>query len=203
MATIYKYYAAKKSLRFEEIASEYGHVCLQVSGIGVWEAFKNEIGKHQVQRIPPNEKHDRRQTSIVAVGVMKIFNFQGKPLRDQDLEIKCQTGSGPGGQNQNNVHSAVRMKHIPTGLSVFITGRDQGQNKSKAREILTSRVNDLLYEQAHCAHAAARKDQIGDAGRTGKIRTYNFFKNIVHDHRTSKKTTNIKEIMKGNLDILF
>lgn len=134
---------------------------------------------------------------------MKIFNFEGKPLKDQDLEIKCQTGSGPGGQNVNNVHSAVRMKHIPTGLSVFITGRDQGQNKSKAKQILTTRVNDLLYEQAHSAHAAVRKDQIGDGGRTGKIRTYNFFKNIVHDHNLDKKTTQVKEIMKGNLDLIL
>jgi len=134
---------------------------------------------------------------------MKIFNFEGKPLKDDDLEIKCQTGSGAGGQNQNKVASAVRMKHIPTGLSVFITGRDQGQNKSKALEILTSRVNDLLYERAHSIHAANRKEQIGDAGRTGKIRTYNFFKNLVHDHNFDKKTTQIKEIMKGNLDILF
>jgi peptide chain release factor 1 len=176
---------------------------MQVSGENPWRVFRNEIGKHVVQRCPETERGSRRHTSVIAVGVLPLFDYRDQPLRESDLETITQRKGGPGGQHRNKTDSAVRMKHIPTGLTVFIDGRDQSQNKSKALQILTSKVNNYYYEQAQRTHSANRKEQIGDAGRTGKIRTYNFIESRVVDHRLGKKTNRIKEVMKGNLDELF
>lgn len=203
LADVYLLYAAKKGLKTEVLGRKPGNISIQVSGTGVWDAFKNEMGKHQVQRCPPNERHGRVHTSIISVGVLRLFSFKDKPLNEAELEMQTQRGSGPGGQNRNKVDSAVRLRHIPTGITVFIDGRDQWQNKRKAYEILTARVNSHFYEIAQAAHSATKKEQMGDGGRTGKIRTYNFKNSLVHDHRLEKKTTQVKEIMKGNLDILL
>lgn len=203
LANVYLLYAAKKGLKTEILGRKPGNISIQVSGTGVWDAFKNEIGKHQVQRCPPNERHGRMHTSIISVGVLRLFDYKDKPLKESELETITQRGSGAGGQNQNKVNSAVRLKHLPTDLSVFINGRDQYQNKRKALEILTSRVNEHLYNVAHAAQSALKKEQMGDGDRTGKIRTYNFKNSLIHDHKLNKKTTQVKEVMKGNLDILL
>ena len=183
---------------------------LKVMGRNVWQAFKNEPGKHVVQRVPPTERSGRWQTSVISVAVLPLPPERAlEPLQEKDLEITTQTGKQKaGGQNVNKVASAVRMKHKPTGLSVFINGRDQGQNKKEALHVLTARVNQLRLDKNSSDYDNLRTGQmkgIGDklGGRGDKIRTYNFIKSRVVDHRLGVKTGNIKEVMKGNLTILF
>lgn len=141
-------------------------------------------------------------TSAVAVGVFRLFDFTNKPLNEKDLEITTQRGSGPGGQHRNKTDSAVRIKHIPTGITVFIDGRDQHQNKKKALKILTSRVNTFYYEKAQLEYSSSKKLQLGNTDRTGSIRTYNFKNNVVINNLTGFKTSRLKEVMKGNFDLL-
>jgi peptide chain release factor 1 len=177
---------------------------LRFTGAGVAEAFRHEPGQHCVQRVPPSETRGRRHTSIVSVAVLPVLPVsKADELPEKDLDVKTQCGHGPGGQHQNKRASAVRMKHRPTGLSVFINGRDQLANKREALKVLTARVRADYREREEAEFQAARKQQLGDGGRGNKVRTYNFIESRVVDHRLGVRTNNIKEVMKGRFDLLF
>lgn len=94
------------------------------------------------------------------------------------------------------------MIHRPTGISVFIDGRSQAQNKTRARQILENRVRQLKEEQHISEQSIARCSQLGDRRRSGKKRTYNFAKQRVVDHRNGKKTGRIDDVMNGRFDLL-
>lgn len=201
----YLKYSRSLGLKDELLHASDGHKIAKIWGKGTGKAFQHESGKHCVQRIPETESKGRKQTSIVSVGILPIKKEDGdEELRDQDLETTCQTGKqGAGGQNVNKVASAVRMKHIPTGMSVFINGRDQHKNKAEARKILTQRVNDQKRAERDSEYAAFRKNQMGNGCRSDKIRTYNFMESRVCDHKLGTKTHNVKAIMKGEFGLLF
>ena len=81
------------------------------------------------------------------------------------------------------------MRHLPTGLQVFINGRDQNANKRDARRILVAKVVDYYRAQQDADYGRLRADQMADQGRGNKIRTYNFVCSRAVDHRTGKKTS--------------
>lgn len=140
---------------------------------------------------------------MVSVAVLPIKNDVWEALKDKDLEIIAQTGKqGAGGQNVNKVATAIRMKHIPTGMSVFINGRDQHKNKEEARKILTARVNDSKQAANDKTYSEFRKNQLGSGRRGSKIRTYNFIDSRVTDHRLGIKTSKVSEVMKGNFKLV-
>lgn len=176
---------------------------VKITGQGAGKAFSQESGQHIVQRVPPTEKRGRRQTSVVGVAVLPLPPERLlKLLPENELEIVTQTGHGKGGQHQNKTASAVRMLHKPTGLRVFINGRDQHANRREALRILSARVNEHRNSQNRNAYSNDRKLQLGDGNRGGKIRTYNFINSLVTDHRTGKKTRNIEGVMRGKFELL-
>lgn len=202
----YVKYGTRQGLRFELLLLDDGHTMAKLVGQNAGRIFSRESGKHTVQRVPPTERGGRWQTSMVSVMVLPIppVNTQ-RPLPACELEEKFQTGKqGAGGQNVNKVASAVRLLHKPTGLSVFINGRDQGSNRKEALRLLTARVNDLRNNACNEAYCENRREQWGGGGRGDKIRTYNFIKHRAVDHRSGVKTGNVDAVIgKGQFELLL
>lgn len=174
-----------------------------IKGPDASKVFADETGKHCVQRIPPTETKSRKQTSMVSVAILPLREEVETQLKDSDLEITFVNVGGPGGQHQNKTASAVRMRHKPTGLKVLINGRDQHSNKREARRILAAKVEQKIQGDADSEYNANRKEKLGDGGRSDKIRTYNFMRSKITDHRLNIHTGNIKAFMKGNLGVLL
>ena len=152
--------------------------------------------------MPPTERGGRVHTSIVSVAVLPLEKRSEYKLNNDEVEIQITKGSGPGGQNKNKVSTAVRMIHRPTGITVFIDGRSQSQNKNRARQILEQKVALRLESAQKDSQNSARHKKLGDRCRSGKIRTYNFKKQRVVDHRLGTKTSRIYDVMNGRFDLL-
>jgi peptide chain release factor 1 len=200
----YLRYARELGLETDLVYDSDSAWSVQVTGKNCWECFSGEAGKHIVQRVPPTESKGRRHTSTVSVAVMQLRQIvdSSKPLPSADVEIITQRGHGKGGQNVNKIESAVRAIHKPTGISVFINGRDQYRNKQLALEILQSRIIEREREFIHDEHNRLKAAQLGYGTRSGKLRTYNFINSYVLDHQTGKKTHRIEDVMKGRFDLL-
>ena len=116
-----------------------------------------------------------------------------------EVDVYTARGSGPGGQHRNKTDTAVRMVHRPTGLTSYADGRSQSTNKDAAASILSAKIEQRQQNAEEEKYNAARRKQVGNRQRSNKIRTYNFLRNEVIDHRTGKKSKNLKEFLKGKL----
>jgi peptide chain release factor 1 len=176
-------------------------ITFEVSGADVYKKLRFESGVHRVQRVPETEKVGRIHTSTASVAVLpqpKEVDIEVKP---QDIKIEFFRSSGPGGQNVNKVETAVRIYHLPTGLIVTSQeSRSQQKNREQAMAILRAKLYDAKMQQEAKKMAAARREQIGTADRSEKIRTYNFPQDRVTDHRIKESWHNIESIMAGNLE---
>lgn len=202
LLTAYLKYARQNNLVCEIVYDSDSSCSVHIEGKGCWEAFCNESGKHIVQRVPATESKGRRHTSVVAVSVMPLATRTASSLSLEEVEITTQRGHGRGGQNQNKVESAVRAVHKPTGISVFINGRDQFRNKQLALEILEGRVAELKQQAIDRERSRMKSEQLGYCSRSGKVRTYNFINSVAIDHRTGCKTHRLSEVMKGRFELL-
>jgi len=203
LCNVYVKYSERKKLQSSMLFEGSSYISLLISGEEVIDAFQHESGKHCVQRVPPTEHGGRPHTSIISVAVLPLLENTNLVLKNNDLEINATRGKGPGGQHKNKTSSMIRAKHKPTGVVVCIDGRDQHQNKKKALRILTARVAEIDRQHKQNNHDNNRKEQLDGCGRSNKIRTYNFIKHRVVDHKLGKKTTRINDIMKGRLDLLL
>lgn len=179
-------------------------MAIKISGQDAGKAFKYEAGTHCIQRNPPTENKGRKHTSVVSVMILPLPPERTlNPLPLNEVEITTQRGHGPGGQHQNTTDSAVRAIHKPTGLHVFVNGRDQKENKKAAIRILTARVNEQYNNNAETEYGKIRKDQRQGGGRGNKIRTYNILQNRAVDHRFNIKTSKVRDVIeKGRFDLL-
>lgn len=142
---------------------------------------------HRVQRIPATEKQGRIHTSTITVAMMPIRKKFTVSIKPDELERETSRSGGAGGQSVNKVESAVRLIHLPTGISVRSTSeRSQLKNHEKAMSILLSQLQQKHDDEEAAKHADTRKDQIGTGDRSEKIRTYNFPQDRLTDHRLKK-----------------
>ena len=176
---------------------------LMIVGEGAYSRFKYESGVHRVQRVPATEASGRIHTSAVTVAVLPEAEEIDVEIKQTDLQIDVFRAGGPGGQSVNTADSAVRIRHIPTGVVVQCQDeRSQLKNKNKAMKVLRARLLDLERQEAERKMAAARKSQVSTGDRSAKIRTYNFPQGRVTDHRIGLTLYRLQDVMEGDLDEL-
>jgi peptide chain release factor 1 len=207
---MYTKYAAKCGLGVEQMhaqrteAGGLKEVAFAVKGPGAWRRFQYESGVHRVQRVPTTEAQGRIHTSTVTVAVLpEPEEVDLPPIPAKDLQVDVYRASGPGGQGVNTTDSAVRIRHIPTGLIVTCQDeRSQLRNKEKAMRVLRARLLDRLQHEQRRQLASDRRRQVGTGERSEKIRTYNFPDRRVTDHRIGLTLHKFDFIMEGDLEEL-
>ena len=204
---MYGRYADKKGWKLEIMsASEtelggYKEIIFSVSGEGVYGLLRYESGVHRVQRVPDTEASGRVHTSAVTVAVLPEVEETEVEIKQEDLRIDVMRAGGPGGQCVNTTDSAVRITHLPTGITVHCQDeKSQIKNKAKAMRILRSRLFELEEEKKQAERAETRKSQIGSGDRSERIRTYNFPQNRVTDHRIDLTLYKLDLFMLGDIE---
>jgi len=179
----------------------YKEATFEIKGKDVYKLLRYETGVHRVQRVPATEKNGRIHTSTASIAILPIRKKTNIIINPADIEIEYSRSGGAGGQNVNKVETAVRLIHKPTGIDVrCTTERKQLANREKAMEILTSKLQLMKDEEEDKKYSGDRKNQIGTADRSEKIRTYNFPQDRVTDHRIKQSWSNIPIIMEGNIN---
>lgn len=182
-------------------AGGYKEASFEVKGKDVYKLLRYETGVHRVQRVPATEKNGRIHTSTASVAILPLRKKTKIVISPSDLEIEYSRSGGAGGQNVNKVETAVRLIHKPTGIDVrCTTERSQLANREQAMIILSSKLQMLKDEEEAKKYSDNRKDQIGTADRSEKIRTYNFPQDRITDHRIKQSWSNIPVIMEGNIN---
>lgn len=179
----------------------YKEIIFELSGNGAYDELQNEGGVHRVQRIPETEKQGRVHTSTATVAVLLKPKKTEVNISPADLEISTYKSSGPGGQYVNKTESAIRIVHKPSGLVVTCQSeRNQVQNKETAMTLLAARLLQRQEESDLSKLSSERREQIGWAKRSEKIRTYNYPQNRITDHRINKSWHNLETIVNGDLE---
>lgn len=175
---------------------------IKITGIGAYEQLKWETGTHRVQRIPATEKHGRIHTSTAAVVVLPQITSNDIIIRPEDVEITATRAGGHGGQNVNKVATAVRLVHKPTNIQISVRQeRYQLQNREIAMDILKAKLWQM-EEEKRSSQVGSARSSIGMAMRADKIRTYNYARNQIKDHRINKEF-NLSRCLDGDLTDLF
>ncbi|KAL5504872.1 MRF1 [Sanghuangporus vaninii] len=181
------------------------YAILEIGGEGAYECLRWENGVHRVQRIPKTEASGRVHTSTVQVLVLPVpkensdVNEEEDVLDEKDVRIEVMRARGAGGQHVNKTESAVRLTHLPTGITVSMQDeRSQHMNKSRAFKVLRARLLDRKLQAEVTERRETRRKLVKSADRNEKIRTYNFAQDRVTDHRIGMTVKNITSVLEGD-----
>jgi len=175
-------------------------VIASIKGSNIYSTLKYESGVHRVQRVPDTETQGRVHTSAATVAVLPEAEEVDLKINESDLRIDVFRAGGPGGQSVNTTDSAVRITHIPTGLSVSQQDeKSQHKNKAKGMKILRARLYELERNRIDKERSQERKSKIGTGDRSERIRTYNFPQGRVTDHRINLTLHKLDEFLEGEI----
>ncbi len=173
-------------------------VIVSIKGNNIYSTLKYESGVHRVQRVPDTETQGRVHTSAATVAVLPEAEEVDLKINESDIRIDVFRAGGPGGQSVNTTDSAVRITHIPTGLSVSQQDeKSQHKNKAKGMKILRARLYELERSRIDQERSKDRKSKIGTGDRSERIRTYNFPQGRVTDHRINLTLHKLSEFLEG------
>lgn len=211
---MYMKYADKKGMRVSFIHEHkndhggYRNVSFEMEGKGSYGNLKNEYGVHRLVRISPFNAKKLRHTSFSLVEVLPKFSKLEErdiSLSPMDLKIEFSRSSGPGGQNVNKRETAVRVVHIPTGLSVHASNeRSQEQNKEQALSMLRAKFLKKAELEKKSIEEAMQTNKGTEIEWGSQIRSYVLHPyKMVKDHRTDTETSDVEGVLDGELDIFI
>ena len=175
-------------------------VIASIKGTNIYSTLKYESGVHRVQRVPDTETQGRVHTSAATVAVLPEVEEVDLKIKETDLRIDVFRAGGPGGQSVNTTDSAVRITHIPSGISVSQQDeKSQHKNKAKGMKILRARLYELERSRIDQERSKDRKSKIGSGDRSERIRTYNFPQGRVTDHRINFTLHKLEEFLEGEI----
>ena len=178
----------------------YKEIIFTVSGTNVYGVLKYESGVHRVQRVPATESQGRVHTSAATVAVLPEAEEFDIELKESDIRTDIFCASGHGGQSVNTTYSAIRLLHIPTGITVQCQDeKSQLKNKAKALVELRTRIYNMEYQKYIDSIASKRKTMVSTGDRSAKIRTYNYPQGRITDHRINYTIYNLPSFMGGDI----
>ena len=185
----------------ESEAGGFTQIIFAVKGSEVYKELKFESGAHRVQRVPKTETQGRIHTSTATVLCQAEAEDEDIEIAMSDLTFETHRASGAGGQHINKTDSAVRIVHVPTGITVNCQdGRSQIENRETALRLIKTRVMEELQRRKDEEAGIERRAKLGTGDRSEKIRTYNYPQNRVTDHRIGLTITQLDRIMEGKLE---
>jgi peptide chain release factor 1 len=207
---MYSRYAQKRNWQIKILDANrteiggYKEIVFELKNGDVYSFMKYEGGVHRVQRVPETEKQGRIHTSTISVATLIKPKKGIVKVNPADLKVDTYKASGPGGQYVNKRETAIRITHLPTNIVVASQNeRSLAQNKENAMSILEAKILEKSQSEANEKLKKERNEQVGNADRSEKIRTYNFLQDRVTDHRIKKSWHNMESILNGNIDSII
>jgi peptide chain release factor 1 len=183
----------------EGVLGGYSKIVLEIQGDEVYGHLKFESGAHRVQRVPKTESQGRVHTSAATVAIIPVWEDEEININRADLKIDTFRASGAGGQHVNKTESAVRVRHLPTGLVAECQQeRSQHQNREKAIQLLKSRIYELELQKQLAERAKVESGKMKNEWGS-QIRSYVLDDRRVKDHRSQYQTSQTDAVLDGDL----
>ena len=203
---MYNRYADKRKWKVEVLSMSstekggFRELIMNIKGPGVWSELGYEAGGHRVQRVPETEAQGRVHTSAATVAVLAEPEEVDIRIDPADVVEHVSRAGGPGGQSVNKLNSAIKLEHVPTGITVSMRDeKSQHKNRSKAWRILRTRIYEKQLREINRERDSQRKTMIGSGDRSQRIRTYNFPQNRLTDHRINLSLYSLEKIILGEM----